>query len=170
MVLFMIRSVVSENIQSQKLCAVAGRQMAELNTIRRLFSPPFTLIVILLASVSAWAQQSTTQTVQSSLAHMDRQEITRMLFHPVQVPRNTPPAGAVDIDVPVAEGVTIACRLHSHATTSPTLIFFHGNGEIITDYDAVNTGIPVRCSSWVARSAAPAPLMLRSITAKRSAA
>lgn len=137
MVLFMIRSVVSENIPSQKHYAVVGRQMAGLTTFRRLLLPSFTLIIILLANVNAWTQQSTTQTVQSSLTHMDRQEITRMLFHPVQVPRNTPPAGAVDIDVPVAEGVTIACRLHSHATTSPTLIFFHGNGEIIPDYDAV---------------------------------
>lgn len=68
---------------------------------------------------------------------MDRPEITDMLFHPIQVSKNIPPAGAVDIDVTVAEGVTIACRLYSHATTSPTLIFFHGNGEIIPDYDAV---------------------------------
>jgi pimeloyl-ACP methyl ester carboxylesterase len=68
---------------------------------------------------------------------MDRPEITQLLFHPIQVTRNTPPAGASDIDIQVAEGITIACRLHSHAAASPTLIFFHGNGEIIPDYDEV---------------------------------
>lgn len=71
------------------------------------------------------------------LTHMDRPEITQLLFHPLKVARNTPPAGAIDIDVPVAADVTIACRLYSHAPTSPTLIFFHGNGEIIPDYDEV---------------------------------
>jgi len=68
---------------------------------------------------------------------MDRPEITQLLFHPVKAPRTTPPAGAIDIDVPVADGVTIACRLFSHAPASPTLIYFHGNGEIIPDYDEI---------------------------------
>lgn len=68
---------------------------------------------------------------------MDRPEITQLLFHPLKVTQNIPPAGAVDIDIPVADGVRIACRLHSHSTTAPTLIFFHGNGEIIPDYDEV---------------------------------
>ena len=68
---------------------------------------------------------------------MDQPEITRLLFYPRTMARTTPPAGAIDIDVPVADGVTIACRLHSHAITSPTLIFFHGNGEYIPDYDEI---------------------------------
>lgn len=118
-------------------CDVVGRHMTVQNAIQQCLQPFLTLIMLLLAGTNAWAQSSITQTIQSSLAHMDRQEIIRMLFHPVQVPKNTPPAGAVDIDVQVAEDVTIACRLYSHATTSPTLIFFHGNGEIIPDYDAV---------------------------------
>ncbi len=40
------------------------------------------------------------------------------------------------MDIPVADGVNIACRLHSHALSSPTLLYFHGNGETISDYDA----------------------------------
>ncbi|MCL2790986.1 MAG: alpha/beta hydrolase [Desulfobulbus sp.] len=68
---------------------------------------------------------------------MDRPEITRLLFHPHKTARNTPPADAIDIDVPVADGVTIACRLYSHAITTPTLIFFHGNSETIPDYDEI---------------------------------
>jgi uncharacterized protein len=68
---------------------------------------------------------------------MDRPEITQLLFHPVKVPRNTPPSGALDIDVKIEGGITIGCRLFTHSTTAPTLIFFHGNGEIIPDYDEV---------------------------------
>jgi len=83
------------------------------------------------------AEQPIPQHPQSAQTLMDRAEITRLLFHPQQVTRTALPAGAVDIDIPVEAGVTIGCRLHSHAVTSPTLIFFHGNGEIIPDYDEV---------------------------------
>lgn len=68
---------------------------------------------------------------------MDRPEITQLLFRPV---RNLPtplPPGAVDIEVNVAAGVTIACRLHSADPAAPVVIFFHGNGEILTDYDDI---------------------------------
>ena len=133
----MVRSVFPKTVPSRKQCALVGLKILGPTTTRSHFSLFLTLLMSLLASFNAWAQQPANQTIQSTLAHMDRQEITRMLFHPVQVPRNTPPVNAVDIDVPVAEGVTIACRLYSHATTSPTLIFFHGNGEIIPDYDAI---------------------------------
>ncbi|MCL1981268.1 MAG: alpha/beta hydrolase [Proteobacteria bacterium] len=68
---------------------------------------------------------------------MDRPEITHFLFHPVKVARTLPPAGAIDIEVPVAGEATIACRLYSHAPTAPTLILFHGNGEIIPHYDEI---------------------------------
>lgn len=137
MVHIMIRSVSLETVVPQKCYAVVVRQSPRLADNRQRLSLLVTLILFLFTSINARAQPSTTLTFQPSLTHMDRQEITRMLFHPVQVPRNTPPAGAVDIDVPVAEGVTIACRLYSHATSSPTLIFFHGNGEIIPDYDDI---------------------------------
>ena len=68
---------------------------------------------------------------------MDRPEITQVLFHPIKVAQNTPPEGAVDFSVAVDEGVTIACRMYHHSLERPTLIFFHGNGEIIPDYDEV---------------------------------
>lgn len=68
---------------------------------------------------------------------MDRPEITQLLFHPIKVARYAPPAGALDIDVEVENGITIGNRLFSASTSAPTLIFFHGNGEIIPDYDAI---------------------------------
>ncbi|MDD2463550.1 MAG: alpha/beta hydrolase [Desulfobulbus sp.] len=68
---------------------------------------------------------------------MDRPEITQLLFHPVKVAQNTPPEGVIDFSVPIEDEVNIACRLHHHSLERPTLIFFHGNGEIIPDYDEV---------------------------------
>ncbi len=68
---------------------------------------------------------------------MDRPEITQLLFHPLNIAQNTPPEGAVDFSVPVDEEINIACRLFHHSAERPTIIFFHGNGEIIPDYDEV---------------------------------
>ncbi|MGD9949096.1 MAG: alpha/beta hydrolase [Desulfobulbus sp.] len=68
---------------------------------------------------------------------MDRPEITQLLFHPVKVAQNTPPEGSIDFSVPVDEDASIACRLYHHSLERPILIFFHGNGEIIPDYDEV---------------------------------
>ncbi|WP_448873666.1 alpha/beta hydrolase [Desulfobulbus propionicus] len=68
---------------------------------------------------------------------MDRPEITQLLFRPVKAAQTICPEGAVDFSVPVDEGVAIACRMYHHAKERPTLIFFHGNGEIIPDYDEI---------------------------------
>ena len=68
---------------------------------------------------------------------MDRPEITQLLFHPTQVAQNTPPEGATDFSVSVDTDVRVACRMHSFSKEYPTLIFFHGNGEIIPDYDEI---------------------------------
>lgn len=68
---------------------------------------------------------------------MDRPEITQHIFHPIKVKKNTTPPGAIDIEPRVDGGITIGCRLFSHSTTAPTLIFYHGNGEIVPDYDTI---------------------------------
>jgi fermentation-respiration switch protein FrsA (DUF1100 family) len=37
--------------------------------------------------------------------------------------------------IPVEEGVEIGIRFHMAASTGANLLFFHGNGEIVSDYD-----------------------------------
>jgi hypothetical protein len=44
-------------------------------------------------------------------------------------------AGADDLLIPVAEGVAVGARFHSADVGAPTILFFHGNGEIVADYD-----------------------------------
>lgn len=68
---------------------------------------------------------------------MDRPEILRFLFHPRATARTTPPEGTVDFDIPVAPDVTIGCRLFAADKDAPVILFFHGNGEIVADYDDI---------------------------------
>ena len=68
---------------------------------------------------------------------MDRPEFLRFLFHPRVTARTSLPAAAKDIDVTVAPEVTIGCRLFAADKDAPIILFFHGNGEIVSDYDAI---------------------------------
>lgn len=57
-------------------------------------------------------------------------------FFPTQ--RRTPaPQNAVDLRVPVAEGVEIGCRFHTGDPAGPNVLYFHGNGETVYDYDDI---------------------------------
>lgn len=45
------------------------------------------------------------------------------------------PPHATDHHLAVAPGVTLHTRVHRRADTRATLIVFHGNGEVVADYD-----------------------------------
>jgi len=70
-------------------------------------------------------------------APLDRPEITTVLFHP----RSERPSDGADdapgitVSIPVEKGVEIGGRFHIAGKTSPNILFFHGNGEIVSDYD-----------------------------------
>jgi pimeloyl-ACP methyl ester carboxylesterase len=70
-------------------------------------------------------------------ALLDRPEILSRLFHPRREWSATESAEGIDMDIPVAAKVTIGARGHMGATGAPNLLFFHGNGEIVADYDEV---------------------------------
>jgi alpha-beta hydrolase superfamily lysophospholipase len=67
---------------------------------------------------------------------LDRPEIRSRLFHP-RADHGACPAGARDLHLPVGAGVSLGARLFSGRPEAPTLLFFHGNGEIVADYDDV---------------------------------
>ncbi|MDW7773114.1 MAG: alpha/beta hydrolase [Desulfobulbaceae bacterium] len=73
----------------------------------------------------------------SNLHKLDRPEILDVMFHPRQIVKNTTPAQAVDLDFEVEPGVAIGCRLFTADKSAPLLFFFHGNGEIVPDYDDI---------------------------------
>lgn len=67
---------------------------------------------------------------------LDRPEILQVLFHP----RRDPPGrrheeGIHQVDFPVADGVTVGGRLFTAQPDGPVILYFHGNGELASDYD-----------------------------------
>ncbi len=74
---------------------------------------------------------------------LDRPEVLMFLFHPraesgapFQAAGTPPaPAGSTDIMIPVADDAAIGARFHMAEKTGGNILFFHGNGEIVADYD-----------------------------------
>lgn len=73
----------------------------------------------------------------SDIHKLDRPEILRVMFHPRKCPRNIPPDRAVDLDIQVASGISTGCRMFNADKDAPVICIFHGNGEIVTDYDDI---------------------------------
>ncbi|MEE8173926.1 MAG: alpha/beta hydrolase [Dehalococcoidia bacterium] len=71
---------------------------------------------------------------QADYSLLDRPEILQLVFYP-RMGWQPPPPRATDHWVPVAEGISVSCRLYPAGESSPNILFFHGNGEIVTDYD-----------------------------------
>jgi pimeloyl-ACP methyl ester carboxylesterase len=68
----------------------------------------------------------------------DRPEVLRFLFHPRKAPGPVENGGRFEeIMVPVADDIRIGARFHMVQKTGPTILFFHGNGEIVADYDDI---------------------------------
>jgi len=68
---------------------------------------------------------------------LDRPEVLQYLFHPRKECRQAPPEGAMDYFITVEEDVQIGARFFLWEPAEPHILFFHGNGEIISDYDSI---------------------------------
>jgi pimeloyl-ACP methyl ester carboxylesterase len=69
-------------------------------------------------------------------AALDVPEVLLRLFHPRPEPsRAGAHPSARDLLIPVADHVGLGARFHPVAAEAPTILFFHGNGEIVADYD-----------------------------------
>ncbi len=69
-------------------------------------------------------------------SNLDRREILMFLFHPR--PEWGDPgteSRGEDLLIPVEGDVSVGARLHMCKKAAPTILFFHGNGEIVADYD-----------------------------------
>jgi len=71
------------------------------------------------------------------LHKLNQPEILNVLFHPRRSSRNQPPAHAADLNIQVDQDVTIGCRLFTADKNAPLIVFFHGNGETVQDYDDI---------------------------------
>lgn len=75
---------------------------------------------------------------------MNQQHFIELLDHPavnasVFFPRpddgRPPPQGSEELSIAVDKDITVAARYHPFDTELPTVLHFHGNGEIVSDYD-----------------------------------
>lgn len=68
---------------------------------------------------------------------LDQPEVLAAIFHPRR-DSGTEAAGVEEVMIPVDEDVSISGRLHlADDPDAPSILFFHGNGEIAADYDDV---------------------------------
>jgi len=74
--------------------------------------------------------------IQSDYSYLDRPEVLTGLFHPrPEYGAFEGPANAVDHLIPVEGDVLVGARFHVSEKSAPNILFFHGNGEIVADYD-----------------------------------
>ncbi len=67
---------------------------------------------------------------------LDQPHILMFVFHPRE--DWTPlPAGATDHEIPVSDGITLSGRFYGTDPKAPSILYFHGNGEVVYDYDDV---------------------------------
>ena len=73
---------------------------------------------------------------QADYSALDRPEILSFVFYPRREFSKAPPT-ASDHLIPVDKDVSISCRFYIHGQNSPSIIYFHGNGEVVSDYDSI---------------------------------
>ncbi|WP_417911495.1 alpha/beta hydrolase [Candidatus Electronema sp. TJ] len=95
------------------------------------------LLRFLLPILLLWSCTGPERPAPTAQEIMNRPEVQRVLFRPRAAARTVLPPGAADIDIEVAPGITIGCRLFTADKAAPTILFFHGNGEIVADYDDI---------------------------------
>lgn len=78
------------------------------------------------------------RTSPADYSALDSPDVLMVLFHPR---KSTGPMNGDDhfreIRIPVAGNIHVGARFHMTHTNGPTILFFHGNGEIVSDYDDI---------------------------------
>lgn len=76
------------------------------------------------------------QFLQNDYSKLDQPAILAVIFHPRQESAR-PAADITDFTVTTGDGNRIGCRFHLCDPEAPHILFFHGNGETVSDYDDV---------------------------------
>jgi uncharacterized protein len=67
---------------------------------------------------------------------IDNSVLLNFLFYPRRQ-HSKPSDGAFDLAVPVGGDLSIICRAYPGVTEKPWILYFHGNGEVVSDYDGI---------------------------------
>jgi len=74
--------------------------------------------------------------VHMDYSALDRPEVLHLLFHPrPEWHASISATPKRDELIEVEPGVVVGARFHMSSATGPNILFFHGNGEIVADYD-----------------------------------
>ena len=77
-----------------------------------------------------------TESPTPDISFLDAPVISSRLFHPrPEWDNGKTRQGSRDYLIPVTGGEVIGARLHGENREGPNILFFHGNGEIVGDYD-----------------------------------
>lgn len=69
---------------------------------------------------------------------LDTPEFLATLFSPRGTSKPSLPPSCTDVEVLVEDGaISLGCRLHCTDKKAPLIAYFHGNGEIVSDYDEI---------------------------------
>ena len=71
---------------------------------------------------------------QFDYSKLDQPHILAFVFYPRR-DWTPPPPDASDHVIAVDKDVSIACRFYYTSDSSPSILYFHGNGEVVYDYD-----------------------------------
>ncbi len=74
---------------------------------------------------------------QDILEKLDLPAVNSGIFYPRPDPGYPPPEGSIDLSVKVSDADRVAVRFHPTDPQLPTILHFHGNGEIVHDYDPI---------------------------------
>jgi hypothetical protein len=69
---------------------------------------------------------------------LDRPEVLGVLFYPrreAAVPRLV--SGVHIVRIPIEDGVSVGGKIYASTPGAPVIVYFHGNGEIASDYDTI---------------------------------
>ena len=73
----------------------------------------------------------------SLLQAIDHPAVNSAIFFPRPATGLPALPGSEDLTIPVGGGVSVAARYHPSDLSGPTVLHFHGNGEIVPDYDDI---------------------------------
>ena len=72
---------------------------------------------------------------ESPYALLDRAGAASIFFP--RSDQRPPPAGARDLSIEVDAGIDVAARFYVQDAANPTVLYFHGNGEVAADHDDI---------------------------------
>lgn len=121
----------NEIVQNYPQSDIASKALAKLKSLEKKKAAMLTEI----NTLPSGGNQMTDNT-KKNLSALDKPEILQFLFHPrpdYGVTKDT--EITKNIQIPVEKEVVIGSKFHHAGHKNPTILFFHGNGEIASDYD-----------------------------------